>query len=680
MKKQIALIFSLLILFSAKAQKDVKRQFDQADAYFVVENYPDALPIYEELLSNDAENPNLNFLVGVCYLNSAENKEKSIAFLQKAVASVSDEYVGGHKEKTAPQVTKKHLADAFHINYKFEEAVKYYKEFLVVLEDAGEEANKEMIDLVNRQIASCSNATALVAAPINIKIENLGENINSPSADYAPVITADESALYFTSRRKETTGGKKDVDGMFYEDIYVSYRNESDSSWLPAKNLGSPINTEGHEATIGLSVDGQKLLIYKDDNGNGNIYISELEGEAWSYPQKMNENVNSEDWEPSASISADASILYFASNREGGLGGKDIYMSKKLPNGEWAKAINLGPTINTPYDEDGPYIHPDGITLFFSSQGHKNMGGFDIFFTTLNDNGEWETPTNMGYPVNTTGDDVYYMPSSDNKRAYYSSFRPGGFGEKDIYLISFTDQKAAPLTVFKGTIQNVLGDRIPENIEIVVTDKETGELIGQYYPNSKTGKYLFILTPGKEYEISYLVNGEEFNNEVLNVPKESAYNIVNNAIDITPVKVGAKIVLRNIFYDFNKATLQPASKPELDKLFVLLDQKDKLVVEISGHTDSKGNDDYNEKLSQKRAEAVVNYLIKKGIPAKRLVAKGYGESQPIAPNTFEDGSDNEEGRALNRRTEFRILSTGENDNDEIKVEKIDIPEDINEKK
>lgn len=657
------LVLSTSVLF-AQSNND-KKKYDKAEAYYIDENFSAALPLFNELLTSQPDNANILFMTGVCYLKSATEREKAIELLEKASLNINNKFVGGYKEKGAPAVAFKYLGNAYHFNYNFDKAIENYEKFKALLSQASSEANQDMITQVTRDIEVAQNAKELILSPVNITVENLGPNVNSTYSDHSPVVAADELTLYFTSRREGSTGNEKDIDGQFFEDIYSSTRKNSDSGWANPVNLGPPINTNGHEATIGLSVDGQKLLIYKDDLGDGNVYISDLVGTSWSYPQKVNENVNSGNWEPNASISADASILFFSSNREGGYGGKDIYMSKKLPSGDWAKAVNLGPKVNSPYDEDAPYIHPDGVTLFFSSKGHKSMGGFDIFFTTLSDNGEWTTPNNMGYPVNTTDDDLSYFPTADNKKAYFSSFRPGGFGEKDLYLMTFPDTKEKPLTIYKGTIQNVLGGKIPGDIQITVTDNETGELIGIYSPNVATGKYLFILTPGRNYNISYESDGLIFHSENLDVPKESSYNIINAAVDMQPVKVGTRIVLKNIFFDFDKWILKPESTTELEKVYALMTAKDKLVIEISSHTDSKGDDNYNMKLSQKRAQSVVDYLTKKGIDKKRMIAVGYGETQPIAQNLNPDGTDNEEGRARNRRIEFRILST-EGDLDVIK--------------
>lgn len=659
--KNITLL--LLVVFSCKLsfsqQNDspeyFNRTFVQAETFFSNEEYNMALPLYMKLLLLDSTNSNTNFKIGVCHINSTTRKKESIPYFEKAVKNVAKDYKEGNpRERRAPLFAYNYLANAYHHDYQFTKAVETYKKALEGLNLANP-ADKLVIDDINHQIEMCNNAVELIKNPISIKLENLGPEINSEFPDYSPVLSADESMIIYTSRRPNTTGSAVDEnDGMFFEDVYIAYRKDS-NTWNASQNMGTPINTVGHDATIGLSVDGSQLLLFRNDNADGNIYISELQGNQWQIPQKLNDNVNTKDWEPSASVTAEGDLLYFSSNRPGGFGGRDIYRSKRLPNGQWAKPINLGPKINTPYDEDAPMIHPSGQTMFFSSMGHKSMGGFDIFFSSVSDSGVWETPINMGYPVNTPDDDIFFVPTADNRRAYFSSFREGGYGEKDIYMITFPDQREAPLTVYKGEIKGGGSGDIAEGVQITVTDNETGELVGVYYPNSKTGKYLFILKPGRNYNISYEAEGFLFHSENLAVMMDSSYTVINKPINLSPITVGQKIVLNNIFFDTNKSDLKPESKTELDKLENLLRKNPRLIVELSGHTDSRGKKEANLKLSQQRAQAVVDYLSKAGIDSKRMKAQGYGDSQPVAPNKTADGKDNVEGMAKNRRTELKTI-------------------------
>jgi outer membrane protein OmpA-like peptidoglycan-associated protein len=655
--KNISAFFLLLslpfsLLSQTKETESLRKKFDNAEAFFVSELYMRALPVYLEILAAEPDNFNVSFKIGVCYLNSPAEKSKAQGFLEKASKSVSKNYnEGSFKEKNAPILTWFYLGRAQHFNYKFDDALTSLNLFKTFLTPD----DKELLGMTELTIGWCKNAKELVAKPVNMKVENIGGKVNTSFPEYSPVVTADESQMYFTSRRPNTTGGKiDDRDNMYFEDIYSAVR--TDSGWGNVQNIGSPINTNRHDATIGISVDGQRLFLYRDDDGDGNIYTSDLQGDKWMAPVKLNENINSSKWEGSVSVSADGSVLYFSSEREGGFGGKDIYRSKRLPNGQWGKATNMGPRVNTPYDDDAPVIHPDGITLYFSSQGHNSMGGFDIFNTILNDSGTWSKPVNLGYPVNTTDDDIFYAPTADNKRAYYSSFRNDGYGEKDIYMITLPEKTEAPLAVYTGEITSLMGG-VPEGATITVKDNATGEVIGVYTPNSSTGKYLFILPPGKNYNITYEAEGYLFQSENLDVSDSSSYRIIHKPIELTPLRVGEKTALKNIFFASGSAVLKPESKNELNKLEVLMKKHPKITVQISGHTDSQGNEEMNMKLSQKRAESVVEYLVKDGgIAEDRLKPLGYGPKMPIAINKNPDGTWNRAGMQLNRRIEFEILS------------------------
>jgi outer membrane protein OmpA-like peptidoglycan-associated protein len=651
--KILSIIFSIFLIsstgiFSQSITKELNKKIKNAEDFYINDKFSSALPLFLDIVRFDSSNTELNFKIGICFLNSRTEKIKSIHFLEKAIECANHKQCT-EKENKARINAYKSLGDALHLAYKFDPAIVAYEKYRSMLSD---KKDQTVIEEVNRKIEMCKVGKELIATPVKIKIENMGAAINSAYADYGPVLSADESTLIFTSRRPESTGGKMDEDGKFFEDIYIS--KKTDSVWSSAISIGPAINTNGNEATVGISVDGQIILIYKDERGNGNLFTTSLIGDQWSSPKKLNKNINTKGWEPSAFLSADGNILFFTSNRKGGFGGRDIYKSNKLPNGEWAIASNLGPVINTPYDEDAPFIHPDGLTLYFSSNGHRTMGGFDIFSSTLSDKNEWKRPVNIGYPINSTDDDIYYAVSADNKRAYYSSFKAGGIGEKDNYLITFFEYKESPLTLLKGTVTDPYG-KVPKTVEITVTDNETGKTAGIYRPNSKTGEYLFILPPGKNYNITYEAEGYLFHSENMDVLIKTNYYVIRKAIQLKPLAVGAKVVLKNIFFDFDKATLRPISNVELGKLFKLLSINKGMVVEISGHTDEKGEIDYNVKLSEERAQSVVAYLIEKGINKKQMIAKGYGESNPIADNFNSDGAENNENMQLNRRVELKII-------------------------
>jgi outer membrane protein OmpA-like peptidoglycan-associated protein len=576
--------------------------------------------------------------------------KQALKFLKKATVSVSKNYdEESRKEKNAPTMAYRYLGDALHLNSEFDEAIKNYEIFKK--EDAENKSRHiQTYKEVDRKITMCKYAAQLSSAPDNVTVNNLGKNINSSYPDYCPRLSADQCTMIFTSKRPENTGNKTYDGGQYFEDIYISTRKDKNSPWTKAANIGWPINTVGNEAAIGISADGQEILIYKDDMGDGNIYSSHLEGDTWTVPAKLNSNVNSKFWEPAAFLSADGNTLYFVSDRPGGHGGTDIYMSKRTPGGDWGRAINLGPKINTEEDEYSPFIHPDGITLYFSSKGHKGIGGYDVFFSRMIGHNEktWEEPVNVGYPVNTPGDDAFYMVSPDKQRAYYTSSREGGEGEKDNYVIAFNDVKepAPALSLVKGAVLDT-NKQAPKNVVITIVDSETGQVIGSYKPNIKTGKYAVVLTPGNT--ISYDADSTVFyspKNGVVN----NTYNEIDNNVTLPQMSVGSKVTLNNIFFDFDKSKLRTNSTAELERLYVYLKKYPTIKVEIAGYADSKGTEDYNKKLSYDRALSVVNYLAGKGIDKKRMVAMGYGESYTGVASAKVKEDEKE------RRVELKILA------------------------
>jgi Tol biopolymer transport system component len=324
------------------------------------------------------------------------------------------------------------------------------------------------------------------------------------------------------------------LDDKYFEDIFVSQKDEN-GEWGKPVSIGTNINTEGHEATIGLSADGQELYIYRDDFGDGNIYVCELKGSSWTEPKLLNDNVNSPFRETHASVSADGQTLYFTSDRDG-TGEMDIFRSRRLPNGEWGLSENLGAVVNTKYDEEAPFIHPDGKTLFFSSKGHNSMGGYDIFFS-IEEDGKWSTPMNIGHPMNTADDEYFFVMSADGKRAYYSSSSGQGTGGKDIYLVTLDNEREIPLTVYKGVIVADGSGKRPDGVTVNVTDNETGEFFGVYKPREDNGKFILILHPGKNYNIAYEADGYMYKSEKLFVPDNTSYFEINRAIQLKEVSL-----------------------------------------------------------------------------------------------------------------------------------------------
>ncbi|MBN8702436.1 MAG: PD40 domain-containing protein [Bacteroidetes bacterium] len=542
--RSVFFLVCVILITSSKIQSQSKKNYKERfvdGVYFLdEENYSAALFSFTQAYLIDSTNSNINFNLGFTYLNSLTEKRKALRYLKKASLDISEKYTPfSALEKSAPTSVYFYLGVAYRLNYNFREAIASFERYKNYLKATDKEALKE----VDRQIEVCRNAMEIYIKPVDINVSMIKDSVNSAYPDYSPVISADESTLIFTSRRPEGTGYELTPTGEFYEDIYISHKNEA-GKWTKPASIGASINTAGHEASVSLSPNGDQLLIYRDDNGDGNIYISTLEGDTWSSPEKLGSDINSTYWEPSACISPDGSMLYFVSDRPGGFGGRDIYRCVKLPNGEWSLATNLGPTINTAYDEDAPFMHPDGVTFVFSSNGHKTTGGFDVFYSTIQEDTKFAPVKNMGVPINTPDDDIFYVLSPDGKRAYYSSTKSDGAGEKDIYLITLLSSVVDPVTLLKGFVTIDGSTSIPSDFKITVIDKETGLLVQDIKPNSKTGKYILALNSGvgatKSFIIKYEAKGYESIEELLEIDSKSSYQEVQKEVDLKPVNFESK--------------------------------------------------------------------------------------------------------------------------------------------
>lgn len=537
------LLVLLLFLFPCSvfaqplSKSDFRNMFTQGNLMILDHFYDTACRTFLHLYKADPSNANVNYKIGYCYLKMPAHKLKSITYLENAIKQTAGNYrEDDASEKNAPEDAIYLLGQAYHYAYRFDEAIVQYNKFREIVG----KWNLNYLKEIDQRIEQAKNAKALIEKPVDCTITNLGDSVNCEYPDYSPVISADEAILIFTSRR-EGTGGKENItiNDEFFEDIWICERGPY-GTWTKAKGISRTINTDGNEATIGLSADGQQLYVYRDDNGDGNIYISKLDGNYWNPPYKMDaSNINSTHWEPSACISADGNFMYFVSSRPGGFGGRDIYQCRRLPNREWSQPENLGPVINTPYDEDGPFMHPDGITFFFSSSGHNSMGGFDVFYSTKVANNVWTKPVNMGYPINTTDDDIYFVTSSDGRRAYYASFRPEGKGEKDIYLVTMPKPFVKSVAILVGWLKNRDGSPIPKYSSVSVKMKN-GETFS-CKPNEGSGKFVQTLFPGKEYEVTIETNGNKIFYDAFFLPEDSSYQSLGRAFFQRTIYIGDTI-------------------------------------------------------------------------------------------------------------------------------------------
>lgn len=513
---------------SPKKQKiTTRKKYHLAEKLLGNHNYTKAAAIYEELLQESSRNANLNYKLGLCYLNIVSKKDKSVGLLEKSIQYTSS-------RNNVSMDVYFNLAKAYHANYQFRESIKVYKDLLQIISPQ----NTSFRNDIQREIQMCENGIELMKNPVNISIINLGNKINTEFSEHSPGVTADESTMVFTSRRNGT-GSKIDTDGQYFEDIYISHFINN----LWTKPIGiAELNSIDHDASISISADGQELYIYKagftnnKESEGGDIYVSHLNGSKWSVPKKLSSVINTKSKESHLSISADKRTIFISSNRPGGYGGMDIYKASKLPNGQWGRAKNLGPAINTAYDDDAPFIHPDGKTIYFSSAGHKTMGGLDIF-KSVNSKGRWTTPVNVGYPINSTDDDIYYTPTPDGKRAYFASYRKGSLGRTDVFLIKTPDEEKIGLFVLKGKVINTSGKPV---IGSKITVSRDGKIIGIYKPNAATGKFLFIIDAGKKYNIEIVAEGYRTLRTVLNIPPEFANKENKSIITLLPLTLRTK--------------------------------------------------------------------------------------------------------------------------------------------
>lgn len=594
-----------------KKSKEFAKDFVEADDLMGDNNYNAALELLLKLSDEDPENANIRYKIGLCYLKTAHEKDKAIGYLSKAIMNAAQGVkTESPEERRAPLEAYYNLAKAYHVNHKFKDAINLYNGYLDKIVEV--DNNDTLVDKAERGIEICKNALELVKHPIQMKIENLGAEINSSFADYSPFVNADESMLIFTSKREGSTGGSKSEDGNNMEDIYVSVKDKN-GKWSKAENIGPNINTDGHDASCGLSVDGQELFVFRDDKDKGNIYSSKLSGNDWALAQSLGAFVNTKYYEKGASMSANGNFLFFSSDRPEGYGGFDIYISKKLPNGLWGEAFNLGPNINTENDEIGPFFHPDASTLYFASEGHNSMGGFDLFYSTVNiEDATSSIPKNIGYPINTVGDDVFICITPDAKRAYYSSFQKDGFGFTDIYLITLEEPINKSLTVLSGFVKKEGADNSGD-IQVSVTDPETQEIIGIYAPNSKTGKYIMIVNAGKKYTAQYECDGYNTIIKTTEISKDSTYLQMNNVIRLDTVYLKKPSYSCQLTFDKKSAKLNDEAMADLDKTILFLERNQDAPVLISPKASS------DKKLDVKRKAAIKEYLEKKGIKAERFL-------------------------------------------------------------
>lgn len=541
----------------------------------------------------------------------------------------------------SPEIVYNLLGNTLFTLEKYDDACPCYDSILKM-----PNIKPDLRQVIDEKLSLCKARRELMDNPVPFEPQNLGKGVNTESDEYINAVSADGSVLYFT--RREAT---HDPTGKEYvENFYFSRMKEA--QWQDAEKLGYPEGTENDAGALCISPDG-KLLIFtscfrRDGFGSCDLYYSEKKGDSWTPSRNMGVNINSDLWDAQPSISSDGKTLYFASNRRGGYGSSDIWAVHRLPTGGWGKPYNLGPVVNSAESDVAPYIHYDNKTLYFSSKGHPGLGGQDLF-KSVGEGNTWQEPKNLGYPINTAADDLVIIVNPDGETGYISNNSLGGEGGFDIFSFRlYADIRPSPVTYLKGIVfDKETGAPLSAKFELI--DLETDSLVISSQSGASTGDFLVCLPLGKDYGLNVSCPGYLFYSDHFPLAeiKQKTDPVIRN-IPMQKIAEGNVMVLNNIFYETDKYELQPSSFPELDQLVTFLTNNPGITVEISGHTDDIGSADYNLELSERRAESVVNYLVSKGIDAKRLTYKGFGESAPVAPN------DTEDGRAKNRRTEIKI--------------------------
>ena len=678
LKQFFAFAFILGLHLGAIAQDENKELAKQLveiadEIYFEQKAVVIANEQYVSAANMDPDNIKANYMAGRTYIESV-NRDRSAKYFLRAY-EIDPEYRFD---------LLYYIGKGYQYGMDFDNALEYYNRYKEKLLKEKNYRGQDVIPLkeVERNIYECKNGKEFTANPANFSIVNIGKEVNSELMDYGPVLNANEDVLIFTTRRRDGNVNEDVADDNFsYEDIFIA--KKENGKWKKAENIGDQINTLYHESSLSLNADGSQLYIYRSENG-GDIYISKLnEDGTYSELKPLSENINSSFSENSISESPDGQTLFFSSDRPGGLGGLDIYYSTKEKNGKWSRAKNVGDVINTEYDDDSPFIHYDGKTLYFSTKGRKGMGGYDIFKSEYDSvGGEWSEPVNLGYPINTPDNDVFFVSTKDGKRGYYASVREDGYGYNDIYEVTIPDilngnepiaskdadieeeqqpeQKELEPVEAKPVLQPVtLRVRVEDNntaetLNAKVSLKGVGDNIIIPVRKDEKGHFVFTATypEPKKFMLTAENDGYLFKSFEITLPaaREEPKEI-RRKIELDPLTVGVSSVLRNIYFEFDKASFTQQSYVELNKLEKLLSNNPNIKVEIAGHTDRIGTIIYNKDLSQRRADAVVKWLKKKGIDPRRLEARGYGKTKPLASN-----DDELEGRELNRRVEFKVTS------------------------
>lgn len=646
LKKTLYILFIILYPFVLQAQKY------STDNKKAIKAYEEAIEAYNKY--------DLNLAVEKMY-KALKNDENFV----EAYIVLAEIYIDKGDKKDAIELYKNVIA----INPDFFPELYFPLAQLEMLESMYDDAKGHLEKYISyknikptsritalKMLKSCDFAINAMQNPVPFNPENLGDSINTEFDEYWPSLTADEQTLLITRLlpKRRLSDGRIPEKNMnnYQEDFYISVYK--DNFWQNAINAGSALNTSDNEGAQSISADG-KLMYYtacsrSDGKGRCDIYVSKKTPKGWSEGVNIGSPVNTKFWEAQPSISSDGRTLYFVSNRDGGFGQKDIWCSNRRDDGTWSAPVNLGDKINTSGVEQSPFIHHDNKTLYFASEGRIGMGGFDIYKVVRNIDGTWGEPENLGYPINTVANEIGLIVNAKGDRAMFSSDRVDNKG-KDIFQFSL-HKEAQPQSVsyLKGVVfDKNTKQKLKAHFELINLD--SNNVVMQATSDENSGEFLVCIPTDNDYALNVSRQGYLFYSD--NFSLKGVFEITDpflKDIALSPIKIGEKLILRNIFFATNSFELDKKSEIELNKLVQFLTDNSGLSVEISGHTDNVGTSEYNLALSQNRAKSVYDYLVNNTINTNRLSYKGYGETQAIKSN------DTEEGRAENRRTEIKIIS------------------------
>ncbi|HEX3009321.1 MAG TPA: OmpA family protein, partial [Bacteroidales bacterium] len=615
---------------SKKAQK----LYEEGMKNYNLRYYDLAIDKFKDAVKEDAKFIEAWLATAEIYMDTRE-EAKAIETYKKCIEINPDFFPGVYLN----------VAELEFLNGKYDDAKQHYNKFLTY-SSISEKSKK----LALSGISNCNFSINAVNHPVPFNPINMGSAINNEYDQYWPSISVDERTFVFTLLLPKNPNDEK-IFGNRQEDFYVSTLGSN--GWEQSKNAGAPLNTFDNEGAQTLSADGKEMYFTacnrRDGLGLCDIYYSYWNGKTWAIPLNIGAPVNSRFKETQPSLSPDGRTLYFASNRPEGKGGLDLWQSTLQEDGSWSEPVNLGDSINTPGEEQSPFIHPDNVSLYFSSTGLPGLGRFDLFLSRKKQDGTWSTPKNLGYPLNTSSSEEGLIVNAKGNTAFYSSTREGGFGGRDIYQFElYKEAQPIPVSYMKGTVFDA-DTRNPLQAKFELIDLKSANTVMQSFSNPSDGTFLISIPSGTDYALNVNHPGYLFYSENFNLTFSDKMEPYLIDVPLSPIKPGVKSILKNIFFDTDQYSLKPESKVELERLLKLLKDNPTLKVEISGHTDNAGSPEYNKTLSENRAKAVVTYLTENGITKERLTAKGYGELKPVT------GNDTEEGRAQNRRTEFMII-------------------------